>query len=424
MDGIRVYIETFGCTFNQADSEIMAGVLREEGAVLTGIDDADVIIINTCYVKHPTEHKVINRIKKIQETYPEKGLVVAGCMVEIDPSKLEAISGDASWLGPHQLRRAPQAVRAANNGLVERITGFTSDVKVKVPRVRSNPLIHIIPICEGCNGSCSYCCTRFARGRIQSYPSDLIISEAREAVASGCREIQLTAQDTAAYGVDTGEKLSDIIKGISGIPGNFRIRVGMMHPASVLRDLDGLVEAFKSEKVYSFLHLPVQSGSDRVLGDMDRGHTVDEFRMIVERFRSEIPDISIATDIIVGYPTEEWEDFMDTCSLLEEVKPSFIHLSKYRHRPRARSSSLDEIDFRELRRRSRALEELKMRITEEENRRLVGSFQEILVVERGRKGGFIGRTGSYIPVVTETGEPGSFRRVRIRDATGTYLLAD
>ncbi|HIH70783.1 MAG TPA: threonylcarbamoyladenosine tRNA methylthiotransferase, partial [Methanothermobacter thermautotrophicus] len=126
--------------------------------------------------------------------------------------------------------------------------------------------------------------------------------------------------------------------------------------------------------------LPVQSGSDRVLGDMDRGHTVDEFRMIVERFRSEIPDISIATDIIVGYPTEEWEDFMDTCSLLEEVKPSFIHLSKYRHRPRARSSSLDEIDFRELRRRSRALEELKMRITEEENRRLVGSFQEILVV--------------------------------------------
>lgn len=100
MDNIRVYIETFGCTFNQADSEIMAGVLTEAGASLTGIDEADVIIINTCYVKHPTEHKVINRIKRIREMYPDKGLVVAGCMVEIDPQKLESISGDASWLDP------------------------------------------------------------------------------------------------------------------------------------------------------------------------------------------------------------------------------------------------------------------------------------------------------------------------------------
>ncbi len=420
---LKVYIETFGCTFNQADSEIMAGFLREEGARLTDIDSADVIIVNTCYVKHPTEHKVINRIKKLQELYPDKGLVVAGCMVEIDPGKLEAISGDASWLGPHQLKRAPEAVKAAWRGDVRRITGFTSDLKVGVPKVRSNPLIHILQICEGCNGSCSYCCTRFARGRIQSYPSDLLVEEAERAISSGCREIQLTAQDTAAYGTDTGERLSDLIRRISEIPGDFRIRVGMMHPASVLRDLDGLVEAYTSEKVYSFLHLPVQSGSDRVLADMRRGHTVDEFRMIVERFREVIPDISIATDIIVGYPTEDEEAFMDTCRLLEEVKPGFIHLSKYRHRPGALSSSLDEIDFRDLKRRSKRIEELKGKITENENRELVGTLQNILIVEKGRKGGFIGRTDSYIPVVTGDGEVGSFMRVRIRDATGTYLIA-
>ena len=424
MDNIRVYIETFGCTFNQADSEIMAGVLSETGALLTGIDEADVIILNTCYVKHPTEHKVINRIKRIREIYPDKGLVVAGCMVEIDPQKLESISGDASWLGPHQLMRTAEVVRAAYQGHVKRITGFTSDVKVGVPRVRSNPLIHIIQICEGCSGSCSYCCTRFARGSIQSYPSDIIVQEAREAIEAGCREIQLTAQDTAAYGSDTGERLSDLIREITEIPGDFRVRVGMMHPASVLRDLDGLVEAFRSEKVYSFLHLPVQSGSDRVLRDMGRGHTVDDFRMIVDSFRSRIPEISIATDIIVGYPTEGDDDFLDTCRLLEEVRPGFIHLSKYRHRPRALSSSLDEIDFRELRRRSKAVEELKGRITEEENRRLVGTTQNILIVERGRKGGLIGRTDSYIPVVTHDGEVGSFRSVRIQRATGTYLIAE
>ncbi len=420
---MKVFIETYGCTFNQADSEIMAGVLRENSIELVdNPDDADAIIVNTCYVKLPTESKVINRIKRLQQQYPQKQIIVGGCMVEVDPKKLDNIGPNCSWIGPHQLNKTADVVKSAVAGDVVREFGFSDEPKVCVPKIRQDPYVHVIQICEGCLGACTYCCTRFARGHLNSYPIADIVAEARDAIEDGCVEIQLTAQDTSAFGKDTGERLSDLIKEVANLDGDFKVRVGMMHPKNIGDDLDDLIEAFKLPKVYDFIHLPIQSGSDKVLREMRRNHTVEDYKKIVYRFKEEIPDITVATDIIIGYPTETEEDFMQTADLIREIKFNLIHLSKYQDREGAISSSLENISFDEMKRRSKYLSDIKFGIIEEENKVLKDMELEALVVGKGSKGGFIAKTNSYIPVVLKEANLGEFIRVHIDETTGTYLI--
>ena len=420
---MKVFIETYGCTFNQADSEIMAGVLRENSIELVdNPDDADAIIVNTCYVKLPTESKVINRIKRLQQQYPQKQIIVGGCMVEVDPKKLDNIGPNCSWIGPHQLNKTADVVKSAVAGDVVREFGFSDEPKVCVPKIRQDPYVHVIQICEGCLGACTYCCTRFARGHLNSYPIADIVAEARSAIEDGCVEIQLTAQDTSAFGKDTGERLSDLIKEVANLDGDFKVRVGMMHPKNIGDDLDDLIEAFKLPKVYDFIHLPIQSGSDKVLREMRRNHTVEDYKKIVYRFKEEIPDITVATDIIIGYPTETEEDFMQTADLIREIKFNLIHLSKYQDREGAISSSLENISFDEMKRRSKYLSDIKFGIIEEENKVLKDMELEALVVGKGSKGGFIAKTNSYIPVVLKEANLGEFIRVHIDETTGTYLI--
>jgi threonylcarbamoyladenosine tRNA methylthiotransferase CDKAL1 len=419
---MKVYIDTFGCTFNQGDSQIMAGLLHEDNAqIVSNMEDADVIILNTCYVKQPTEQKVINRIKKVQEQFSDKKLIISGCMVEIDPDKLKKAAPSAGWIGPRQIKSTIDVVKSCMSGKTSRIIGHSDEIKAGLPKIRFDPFVHISQICEGCVGRCTYCCTRFARGKLQSYPVENIKNEIESAVADGCVEIQLTAQDTAAYGMDTGGKLSELIKEITTIPCDFRLRVGMMHPKSMMRDLDGLIEAFMHKNVYKFMHIPIQSGSDSVLNHMGRDHTVAQYKDIISEVREKIPEISIATDIIVGYPTETDEDFEDTLKLIEDIKPNFIHISKYRHRPMAISSSMPEIDHNIMKKRSKVLNDLKSKILYQNNLAEIGKVHEILITEKGSKGGYIGRTDSYKHVVIENGEIGTFVKVKINEVTSTYL---
>jgi len=415
-------METFGCTFNQADSQIIAGLLQDRDIKLVDKpEDSDVLIINTCYVKHPTEQKVINRIYMMQKDFPDKKLLIAGCMVEIDQDKLKKLAPGAGWIGPHQIKSAPDVVESILNGKKLRLTGPSNINKVCLPKIRNNPLIHVIQICEGCDGSCSYCCTRFARGSLQSYPINLIRNEAENAISEGCLEIQLTAQDTAAYGKDTGNSLSDLINQVTNIRGDFRVRVGMMHPKSIMSEADRLIKAFNSDKVYKFLHIPLQSGNNQVLRDMNRGHDTKDFLQIVRKFREKIPEISIATDVIVGYPTEDKHAFNDTLNVIEELKPDFLHISKYHHRPGAPSSLLDELDHQDMKKRSKMLNKLKSSIALLNNQKMVGTTLKVLTTEEGSKGGYIGRSNSYKTVVLEDSPLGCFVDVKITGAKSTYL---
>ncbi|WP_405265896.1 tRNA (N(6)-L-threonylcarbamoyladenosine(37)-C(2))-methylthiotransferase [Methanobrevibacter sp.] len=422
---MKVFIESYGCTFNQADGQIIAGNLQANDIeIVDSIDEADVVIVNTCYVKLPTEDKMTFRIQKLQKEFPDKKIIVGGCMVEIDPEKLDKIGPDVSWIGPHQLNKSASVVNATYCGDVIRETGFSKESKVCVPKVGDDSLIHILQICEGCLGACTFCCTRFARGPLNSYPISDIVFEAQRAIENGACEIQLTAQDTAAFGRDSGEKLSDLIKEVANLKGDFRVRVGMMHPKNILNDVDEIIDAMKHPKVYDFIHLPVQSGSDKVLSEMRRGHTVEQYKNIVSKFKEEIPNVTLATDIIVGYPTESDEDFDETVKLLEEIKPSLIHLSKYQHRKGAISSSLPEIPREIMKERSKFLSQIKEKITERENEELVDSIQKVLVIEKGSKGGYIAKTNSYIPVIVDNVELGTFVDVKITEATSTYLKSE
>ena len=422
---MKVYIDTYGCTFNKADAQIMGGILQENQIDLVDYpEDADVIIVNTCYVKLPTENKVVYKIQQLQEKFPNKKIIVSGCMVEIDQEKLEKVAPNSSWIGPHQLNKTAEVVNETYCGNIVRESGFSKDSKVGVPKVSDGSLIHIIQIAEGCLGACTFCCTRFARGPLNSYPIKDIVSEAKEAIENGAVEIQLTAQDTAAFGFDSGEKLADLITEVANLNGDFRVRVGMMHPKNILNNVDEIIEAIKHPKVYDFIHLPIQTGSNKVLSEMRRGHTLNQYLDIVSKFKSEIPQLTLAVDIIVGYPTESDEDFQLTVDLLNNIKPSLIHLSKYQHRKGAISSSLKEIPHEVMKKRSKYLSNIKSEITEKENQELVGSIQNAVVVEIGSKGGFIAKTDSYIPVIVDNVELGDFIKVNITEATATYLLGD
>ena len=421
---MKVFIYTYGCTFNKADSQIMAGLLTNENniSITENVEDADIIIVNTCYVKLPTESKVINKIKDLQTIFPNKKIIITGCMVEVDPKKLDIIGKNCSWIGPHQLNKTVDVVKKTYNGQITRETGFSRDSKVCLPKVSDNPYVHVIQICEGCLGTCTYCCTRLARGRLISYPIKDIIEEAKQAIENGAVEIELTAQDTSAYGKDTGETFADLIKEVSSIKGKFKIRIGMMNPNNIGNELDDLVNAFKSDKVYNFLHLPIQSGSNKVLSEMRRNHTVEDYKNIVKKFREEIPNLTLATDIIVGYPTETDDDFSETLKLVKELQFNIMHISKYRHREGALSSNLDEIPDNVMKSRSKKLTDIKYKITEKENEKFLNSIMDVLVVEKGKKGGYIAKSDSYIPVVVDNVNIGDFVSVKITDVTSTYLF--
>lgn len=194
-----------------------------------------------------------------------------------------------------------------------------------------------------------------------------------------------------------------------------------MHPKSMIGHLEELIDAFKHKNVYKFLHIPIQSGNDQVLNDMNREHTVNEFKDIISKFKKEIPEISIATDVIVGYPTETDESFEDTLNLINDIKPNFIHISKYRHRPMTISSTLPEISYDVMKKRSKALNDLKSKILYENNLSEISKIYEILITGKGSKGGYIGRTNFYKPVIVENARIGSFVNVKIEKATSTYL---
>jgi MiaB-like tRNA modifying enzyme len=422
---MKFYLETYGCTFNQADSQIMVASLEKEGYKLTETaEEADIFILNSCYVKLPTQQKIINRIKYITSSYPQIKLLVAGCMVDIDPQVLEDIAPQASWIGARQLNYIQEVVEAMLKGETIRKTGQSRHIKAGLTKKRFNPLIHILQIAEGCQGSCTYCCTRFARGKLQSYHPDILLEEVEEAIQDGCVEIQLTAQDTGAYGKDTGDSLASLIKDITQIEGDFRVRVGMMHPESVVGDLESLIKSFESEKVYKFLHLPIQSGNDQVLTHMKRGHPVDTFRKIVYRFRDAVPNLSLATDVIVGYPTEDENAFQDTIKIIGEARPDFLHISKYHHRPGAASSHLKEISTSIMKKRARQLNELKTQIAYQNNQKLLNTAHKIIITDKGSRGGWMGRNDSYKTVIVDDAPLGKFVTVKITEAKSTYLRGE
>jgi len=427
----RVLVKSFGCSSNLADAEFMRGSLVKAGFELVEkAVDADVLIYNTCAVKSPTENRAIEELKDAAK-WKEKKLLVTGCLPLINFERLKSQVRFDGVLGPASSAKIVDAVQSVLLG--EKVQWLSRNVRVKprldLPKQSTNPMVSIVPVAYGCLGSCSYCCVVYARGRLCSCGIEEISQRVRSDLAAGAKEVWLTGQDMACYGRDIGVNLTDLLKTICSLEGEFFIRVGMMTPNCVLDLLDQLVDAFRDPHVFKFLHLPVQSGDNEVLKRMNRFYSIDNFRRIVDAFRKAIPDLTLATDVICGFPTENEEAFKRTLTLIEEVKPDVVNISKFFPRPRTLAEKMTpKVAASDVKERSQRLAKLVRRISAEKNAAWMNWAGKILVDERGKQpGSWIGRNFAYKPIVVKSEDEsllGRVLNVRVVKTFQTYLEAE
>ncbi len=420
----RVYVEVFGCSANAADGEMVSGLLAEAGHVLADAPwEADASVVLTCVVKAPTERRVVKRLKEVSGL--GRPLVVAGCMPKAERGLVEEVVPKASLMGPDDVPRVVEVLERTLGGERVALTGRAPVDKTCLPRVRRNGVVHIAPISSGCLGSCSYCIVKNARGRLHSYPAEEIVEDTRLALEGGCREVWVTAEDTAAYDRD-GVRLPGLLEMLCGLDGDFRVRVGMMTPDQAEPIVEDLIDAYGDGKVFKFLHAPVQSGCDEVLGRMRRRYTVEDFRGLVSGFRGSFPDLSLSTDIICGFPGETEEQFCESVGLIEEIRPDVLNISRFWPRPGTEAAGMGgQLHGRETKEKSRRLSRLWRRMSLEGSLRWLGWEGEVLIDEEGRGGSAVGRNFAYKPIVVGEGAPlGEFVRVRATRAEPGYLVGE
>lgn len=416
----KVWIEAYGCSASMADSEMIGGILKEAGyEIATKRSESALNLIVTCSVKDTTEHKMMSRIRTMVKS--GKPLVVAGCLPKADKAKIESASSSASLIGPNSIDKAPDAVRSALSG--DRLVALKDSQldKVNIPRVRLNPVISIVEIANGCMSECTFCQTKIAKGWLRSYRIGDIVRQIKSDIKSGCKEVWLSSTDNGCYGRDIDSNLVDLLQACCSIEGNFKIRVGMMNPMYLPAILDRMVRLFcENDKLFKFLHIPVQSGSNRVLRKMKRGHTSKTFIDIVQAFRDRIPEMTISTDIIVGFPSETEDDFKQTIDLLERSEPDTVNISRYAARPKTEASGWKEmkVSSQVSKERSEYLHTLTRKIAKKRNSLWREWQGEIVIDETGKV--MQGRNYAYKPVVISSSTSSSTANIADRQ----ILLGD
>jgi threonylcarbamoyladenosine tRNA methylthiotransferase CDKAL1 len=372
LSAMNVHILTYGCTFNAGDSRKLEAVLLSQGCrIVDSSDEAEVIMVNTCTVIGRTERKMI----KILEKFCDKRLYVTGCMPLVQAEEILSVC-KPSFIHPEEISRAYRSCH----------------------RFPSHD-VGIVQIGRGCLGSCTYCITRMARGPLVSYSEQEIINEVKMSVRSGAAEIRLTGQDCSAWGRDRGDNLARLIDSIGTIRGDFRIRVGMMNPDTILPIVDRLIDAFGHQNIFRFIHIPVQSGSEKVIRDMGRRYTAYDVLEIVGEFRKKFPDISIATDVISGYPGETDDDFEETLSLVHAMQPVKVNHTRFSARPGTLAEKEKDLPDSVKKTRSRRMQRSAEEICQTLNRSLIGTVMKVRVTEKIKAGSVLARTDNYTGVL-------------------------
>ena len=415
----KIWVEAYGCSASFSDSEMISGLIVNGGHTLANnSQESDLNVIVTCSVKDATAAKMVHRIKESKS----KPLVVAGCLPKAEQKTVEKFAENASLLGPNSIGKTLQVIESALDGQKMIALEDTDISKVGLPKIRLNSAIGIVEIASGCMSECTFCQTKLAKGDLTSYRIGDIVRQVQTEISDGCNEVWLTSTDNGCYGLDIGSDLPELIRAVSEIDQKFFIRVGMMNPMYMPKIRDCLLKSFESSKVFKFLHVPVQSGSNQVLNDMKRGHTEQTFRDITQQFRKKFDKFTISTDIIVGFPTETEEDFEQTLKLLEETKPDIVNLSRYSQRPGTDAAEMNQIDVIEVKRRSKIAYELINKISEENNRNWIG-WEGQVTFDEEHEGQIRGRNFAYKPIfVKEKPRIGQISNVKIIDTTTHSLI--
>ncbi|XP_026463512.1 threonylcarbamoyladenosine tRNA methylthiotransferase-like [Ctenocephalides felis] len=379
-----IYVKTWGCAHNNSDSEYMAGQLAATGYHLTDKkENADLWLLNSCTVKNPSEDTFRNYIEDGKEN--GKHIVLAGCVPQGAPKS--SWMNNLSMVGVQQIDRVNEVVEETLKGHTVRLLGQkkingkrAGGASLSLPKVRKNPLIEIIAINTGCLNQCTYCKTKHARGDLASYPPEEIVERAKQAFSEGVCEIWLTSEDTGTYGRDIGTDLPTLLwKLVEVIPNGCRLRLGMTNPPYILEHLEEMAKILNHDKVYGFLHLPVQSGSDSVLGEMKREYFRKDFEHVVDFLRERVSGITIATDIICGFPTETEKDFEETMELCAKYKFPSLFINQFYPRPGTPAANMQRIPANEVKKRTKKLTNLFN--TYEPYSHKLGEVQEVLVTE-------------------------------------------
>ena len=415
----KIWVEAYGCSASFSDSEMISGLIVNGGHTLAdSSEESDLNVIVTCSVKDATAAKMVHRIKESNS----KPLVVAGCLPKAEQHTVEKFAENASLLGPNSIGKTLQVIKSTLDGQKIIALEDTDITKIGLPKIRLNSAIGIVEIASGCMSECTFCQTKLSKGDLKSYRIGDVVRQVKTEISDGCNEVWLTSTDNGCYGLDIGADLPELVNAVSEIDNKFFIRVGMMNPMYMPKIRDGLLKSFESTKVFKFLPVPVQSGSNKVLNDMKRGHTEQTFRDVTNKFRDKFEKFTISTDVIVGFPTETEEDFEATLKLLKETKPDIVNLSRYSQRPGTYAAEMRQIDVTEVKRRSKTAYELINEISEENNKNWIG-WEGQVIFDEEHEDQIRGRNFAYKPIfVKEKPKIGQISTVKIIDSTTHSLI--
>lgn len=440
-DGQKVYIETYGCQMNVNDSEVVASILTTSGYSLTGnIDEADVILINTCSIRENAETRVFGRLDllgQIKKNKPSVLVGVLGCMAErLRDRLLEKKRVVDIVVGPDAYRELPALLLAAGSGqkainvLLSREETYAD---ISPVRLDKNGVTAFVSIMRGCNNMCSYCVVPYTRGAERSRNPHTIVREAQELVDAGYREVTLLGQNVNSYRwTETkghGKHLvnfSDLLEMVALVNPHLRVRFSTSHPKDLTNDV--LYTMAMYENICNHIHLPVQSGSDRILKLMNRKYTRADYLDRINAIREIIPDCAISTDIITGFCTETEIDHDMTLSLMEEVGFDFAFMFKYSERPNTKAATklVDDVPEEDKTRRLSAIIELQGKLSENSKRNDIGKCFEVLIEGESKKSKdqYFGRTTHNKVVVFPKGNyrVGDFVFVKIHDCTPATMI--
>ena len=389
----KFLLEGYGCSLNIGETEQIAGFLKRNNfSKTTHVEKADFIIINTCSVKMVTEQRMISRIKKLsEENKPKAKVLVVGCLAATNKKQLRGLFPSIVILDT----KLESLCRAL---------GLKKDsFSPKIIEEKSHKMVSIIPISVGCLGNCTYCATKLARGKLMSYSINQINESFKRALKQS-KEVWLTSQDLGCYGFDINTNLVELLKVLLANKGEYRVRLGMMNPNHFKKIRSKLLQLFVDDRLYKFLHLPIQSGSDKILKKMNRFYTVSEFEENINYIRKKIPEMSISTDIIVGFPGETETDFKQSLSLIKKIKPNILNVSRFgKRKGTIAEQMLGQLTEKDKKARSKELFVLSRRVFLERNKQFVGQRFNALVSEKAQINGFVARTDNYLPVIVEKG---------------------